>query len=146
MNMLRLKVHEGKVRQAKIDVETAVLLAKSASLEKELMTCSNLKGGKYTPPPGFGPNFVDARPPMYFPSSNLDPTQNQPSTPVHNPSRIDLTTQNPQYASVSYQTPSSIQNNPTQMPPHPQNTQTAPRSRVKIKIKPPSTSKHRIPI
>ncbi|XP_004240794.1 uncharacterized protein [Solanum lycopersicum] len=52
-----------------------------------------------TPPPGFGPNFVDARPPMYFPSSNLDPTQNQPSTPVHNPSGIDLTTQNPQYAS-----------------------------------------------
>ena len=45
-----------------------------------------------TPPLGFGPNFVDARPTMYFPSSNLDPTQNQPSTPVHNPSVIDLKT------------------------------------------------------
>nr|XP_025888955.1 uncharacterized protein LOC112942271 [Solanum lycopersicum] len=39
-----------------------------------------------TPPPGFGPNFIDARPPMYFPSSNGDPTQNHPSTLVHNPS------------------------------------------------------------
>ena len=37
-----------------------------------------------TPPPGFGPNFVDTRPPMYFASSNLDPTQNHPSTTVHN--------------------------------------------------------------
>ena len=27
-----------------------------------------------TPPPGFGPNFLDARPPTYFPSSNSDPT------------------------------------------------------------------------
>nr|XP_010319953.1 putative uncharacterized protein DDB_G0290521 [Solanum lycopersicum] len=63
---------------------------------------------------------------MYFPSSNLDPTQNQPSTPVHNSSGIDLTAQNPQYASVSYQTPSPLPNNPSQMPPHPQNTQTAP--------------------
>ena len=78
-----------------------------------------------TPPPGFCPNFVDARPPMYFPSSNLDPTQNQPSTPVHNPSGIDLITQNPQYASVSYQTPLPLPNNLTQMPPHP---------RIKLRI------------
>ncbi|XP_015078417.1 uncharacterized protein LOC107022266 [Solanum pennellii] len=41
-------------------------------------------------------------------------------------SGIDLTTQNPQYASVSYQTPSPLPNNPPQMPPHPQNNQTAP--------------------
>ncbi|TMX01452.1 hypothetical protein EJD97_024472 [Solanum chilense] len=47
LNMFHLKVHEGKAREAKIDVETAVLLAKSASLDKELTTCSNLKGGKY---------------------------------------------------------------------------------------------------
>ena len=47
LNMLRLKVHEGKAREAKIDVETAVLLAKSASLDKELMTRSNMKGGNY---------------------------------------------------------------------------------------------------
>ena len=45
--MLRLKVHEGKAREAKIDVETAVLLAKSASVDKELTIRSNLKGGKY---------------------------------------------------------------------------------------------------
>ena len=32
-----------------------------------------------TPTRGFGLNFIDARPPMYFPSSNLDPTHN-PST------------------------------------------------------------------
>nr|XP_010326900.1 putative uncharacterized protein DDB_G0290521 [Solanum lycopersicum] len=79
-----------------------------------------------TPPPGFGPNFLDARPPTYFPSPNSDPTQHRPSTPVHNPSGIDLTTQNPQYASVSYQTPSPLPNNPPQMPRHPHNTQTAP--------------------
>ena len=47
MNMLRLKVHEGKAREAKIDVETDVLLAKSASLDKELTTLSTLNGGKY---------------------------------------------------------------------------------------------------
>ena len=43
------------------------------------------------PPPGFGLNIADARPPIYFPSSNMDPTKN----PKHNPSVIDLTTQNP---------------------------------------------------
>ena len=47
LDMLRLKVHEGKAREAKIDVETAVLLAKSASVDKELTIRSNLKGGKY---------------------------------------------------------------------------------------------------
>ncbi|XP_010327350.1 uncharacterized protein [Solanum lycopersicum] len=30
-----------------------------------------------TPPPGFGPNFLDARPPTYFPSSGSDPTRQQ---------------------------------------------------------------------
>ena len=47
LNMLRLKVHEGKAREAKIDVETAVLLAKNASRDKESTTRSNLMGGKY---------------------------------------------------------------------------------------------------
>ncbi|TMW87084.1 hypothetical protein EJD97_020442 [Solanum chilense] len=47
LNMLRLEVHEGKAREAKIDIETAVLLAKSASLDEKLTTRSNLKGGKY---------------------------------------------------------------------------------------------------
>ena len=79
-----------------------------------------------TPPPEFGPNFLDMRPPTYFPSSNSDPTQHRPLTPVHNPSRIDMTAQNPQYASISYQTPSPLPNNPPQMPPHPKNTQTTP--------------------
>ncbi|TMW81424.1 hypothetical protein EJD97_009749 [Solanum chilense] len=47
LNMLRLEVHKGKAREAKIDVETAILLAKSASLDKELTTRGNLKGRKY---------------------------------------------------------------------------------------------------
>ena len=47
LNMLHLEVHEEKARDAKINVETAVLLAKSASLDEELTTHSNLKGGKY---------------------------------------------------------------------------------------------------
>ncbi|XP_069155857.1 uncharacterized protein [Solanum lycopersicum] len=233
LNLLRLEIHEGKAREAKIDIETAVLLNRSAALDEELATHSDPKGGKYlardqgadnsglgrevieeddeeeivykppfptladhpyftrskgptdsfprsnsdkgktvmgdnndegrltdvvvaqptvveqnelimqlmqqiaemknemqrrqdAPPPGFGTNIADARPPVYFPSSNIDPTQNQPSTPVHNPSVIDLTTQNPQYASASYQTPSPLPNNHPQIPPHPQNTQTAP--------------------
>ena len=46
LNMLRLKVHEGKAREAKIDVETAVLLAKSASFDKKVTIRSNLKGRK----------------------------------------------------------------------------------------------------
>ena len=47
LNLLCLEVHEGKAREAKIDFETAVLLARSAALDKELATHSNLKGGKY---------------------------------------------------------------------------------------------------
>ena len=80
------------------------------------------------PPPGFAANAAEGRPQIYFPSLNMDPTQNEPSTPVQNPSVIDLTTQNPKYASASYQTPPPLQNNHPQMTPHPQNTyhQTAP--------------------
>ena len=74
------------------------------------------------PPPGFASTAADGRPTMYFPSSNMDQTHNQPSTPVHNSSVIDLTTQNHQYASASYKTPSSLQNNYPQIPPHPKNT------------------------
>ena len=74
------------------------------------------------PPPGFATNAADGKPLIYFESSNMDPTQNQPSTPIKNPSVIDLTTQNPQYASASYQTPYPLQSNNPQMPPHPQNT------------------------
>ena len=74
------------------------------------------------PPSGFATNAADGRPPIYFPSSNIDPTQNKPSTPIQNPSVIDLSTQNPQYASASYQTPSFLQNNRPQIPPRPQNT------------------------
>ncbi|XP_015076282.1 uncharacterized protein LOC107020435 [Solanum pennellii] len=43
-----------------------------------------------TPPPGCGPNFVGATPPIYFPSSNMDPTQNQPSTLVDNPTTFQV--------------------------------------------------------
>ena len=47
LNLLRLEIHEGKAREAKIDIETAVLLARSAALDEELATRSNSKGGKY---------------------------------------------------------------------------------------------------
>ena len=47
MNLLRLEIHEGKAREAKIDIETAVSLARSAALDEELATHSNLKGGKH---------------------------------------------------------------------------------------------------
>ena len=47
LNLLRLEIHEGKAREAKIDIETAVLLDRSAALDEELVTHSNLKGGKY---------------------------------------------------------------------------------------------------
>lgn len=48
------------------------------------------------PPPGFAGNTADGRPPIYFPSSNINSTQNQQSRPVPNPSVIDMNTQNPQ--------------------------------------------------
>ena len=47
LNLLRLEIHEGKAREAKIDIETSVLLARSAALNEELTTRRNLKGGKY---------------------------------------------------------------------------------------------------
>ena len=85
------------------------------------------------PPPGFTANATDGRPPIYVPSLNMDPTQNQPSTAVQNPPNIDMTTQNPQYASASYQTPPTLQNNHPQMPPpHPQNPTIKPLHHHKI--------------
>ena len=36
------------------------------------------------PPPEFAANAADGRPPIYIHSSNMDPTQNQPSTPFQN--------------------------------------------------------------
>ena len=47
LDILRLEAHEVKAREAKIDIETAVLLARSAALDEELTTHSNLKGGKH---------------------------------------------------------------------------------------------------
>ena len=47
LNLLRLEIHEGKAREAKIDIETAVLLDRSAALDEELATHSNPKGRKY---------------------------------------------------------------------------------------------------
>ena len=47
LNFLHLEIHEGKAREAKIDIETAVSLARSAALDEELATHSNLKGGKH---------------------------------------------------------------------------------------------------
>ncbi|TMW82690.1 hypothetical protein EJD97_005338 [Solanum chilense] len=47
LNLLRMEIHEGMAREARIDIETAVVLAKSAALDEELATHSNLKGGIY---------------------------------------------------------------------------------------------------
>ena len=47
LNLLRLEIHEGKARDAKIDIETAVLSARIAALDEELAAHGNLKGGKY---------------------------------------------------------------------------------------------------
>ena len=47
LNLLRLEIHEGKARDAKIDIETAMLLARSAALDEQLATRSDSKGGKY---------------------------------------------------------------------------------------------------
>ena len=47
LNLLCLEIHEGKAREAKVDIETAVLLARSGALDEELATHSNLKGRKY---------------------------------------------------------------------------------------------------
>ena len=47
LNLLRLETHEGKAREAKIDIETAVSLTRSATLDEELATHSNSKGGKH---------------------------------------------------------------------------------------------------
>uniref|UniRef100_M1DHB7 Uncharacterized protein n=1 Tax=Solanum tuberosum TaxID=4113 RepID=M1DHB7_SOLTU len=63
------------------------------------------------PNPGFTFNApVDGTPPLHFPPSNAKQAQNPPSSPPQNPSIIDLTTQNPHYASASYQTPPPPQN------------------------------------
>ena len=74
------------------------------------------------PPPGFTTNAINGRPPLYFPFSNMDPAQNLPSTPAQNPSIVDLTTINPQYASASYHKSPPPQNNHSDIPPYPQNT------------------------
>ena len=100
------------------------------------------------PPPGFAAKVADGRPQIYFPSSNMDPAQNIPSTPAQNPSVIDLTTQNPQYASASYKIPPPSQNNNPQMP-HILKILTIKmlhRHKIKIKTKMISIPKHFITI
>ncbi|KAK4732100.1 hypothetical protein R3W88_025088 [Solanum pinnatisectum] len=64
---------------------------------------------------------ADGRPLLHFPPSNTGQTQNPPPSPAHNPSIVDLTPQNPQYASASYQTPPPPPNTNLQVPVPPQN-------------------------
>ncbi|KAK4707097.1 hypothetical protein R3W88_033346 [Solanum pinnatisectum] len=73
---------------------------------------------------------ADRRPPLHFPSSNTEQAQNPSSSPAHNPSIVDLTTQNPHYASASYQTPPLPHNTNLQvsLPPQNANLQTGPPS------------------
>ncbi|KAK4738152.1 hypothetical protein R3W88_001849 [Solanum pinnatisectum] len=59
---------------------------------------------------------ADGRPPLHLPPLNTEQAQNPSSSPAHNPSIIDPTTQNPQYASASYQTPPLPHNTNLQMP------------------------------
>ncbi|KAK4715537.1 hypothetical protein R3W88_013875 [Solanum pinnatisectum] len=70
------------------------------------------------------PAFIapaDGRPSLHFPPPSAEQAHNPSSSPAHNPAIIDLTTQNPHYASASYQTPPPPQNTNFQMPPPPQN-------------------------
>ncbi|KAK4718444.1 hypothetical protein R3W88_016782 [Solanum pinnatisectum] len=64
---------------------------------------------------------ADGRPPLHFPPSNVEQAHKPPSSPAHNPSIIDLTTQNPHYAFASYQTPPPPQNTNLQVPLPPKN-------------------------
>ncbi|KAK4733733.1 hypothetical protein R3W88_007994 [Solanum pinnatisectum] len=74
------------------------------------------------PNPAFTFNApIDGRPPLYCPPSSAEQAQNPPSILAQNPSIIDLTTQNPHYASFSYQTPPPSQNTNLQVPLPPQN-------------------------
>ncbi|KAK6777925.1 hypothetical protein RDI58_024643 [Solanum bulbocastanum] len=82
-----------------------------------------------SPNPVFAFNaLADGRPPLHFPPSNTKQAQNPSASPAHNLSIIDLTTQNPHYASVSYQTPTPPQNTNLQrsLPPQNANLQTSP--------------------
>ncbi|XP_010321268.2 uncharacterized protein [Solanum lycopersicum] len=100
------------------------------------------------PPPGFTTNATtNERPPLYSPSSNMDPAQNPPSTPAQNLSVLDLTTQNPQYAYASYQNPPPPQkqsfSNTTSFPKYPpsnHSTTAKPESKQKLKCIPPPNS------
>ncbi|XP_049406282.1 extensin-like [Solanum stenotomum] len=79
------------------------------------------------PPPIFAVNAQpDGRPPAQTPPPNVEQAQNPPSSPAHNPSIIDLTTQNPHYPTASYQTPPPPQNTNLQasLPPPNANHQT----------------------
>ncbi|XP_015160926.1 uncharacterized protein [Solanum tuberosum] len=69
------------------------------------------------PSPIFAVNAQpNGRPPAQIPPPNVEQAQNPPSSPARNPSIIDLTTQNPHYASASYQTPPPPQNTNLQAP------------------------------
>ena len=74
------------------------------------------------PPPTFAVNAQpDGRPPAQIPPPNVEQAQHPTSSPARNPSIIDLTTQNPHYASASYQTPPPPPNTNLQAPLPPPN-------------------------
>jgi len=92
---------------------------------------------------------ADERPPLHFPPSSAEQAQNPPSNPAQNPLIIDLTTQNPHYASASYQTPPPPQStNPrARLPPQNANLHTypPPQNQNVNNPKPPSITKINIP-
>ncbi|KAK4715812.1 hypothetical protein R3W88_014150 [Solanum pinnatisectum] len=90
------------------------LMQQIAEMWVEMQRRQDLPNSAFTAP-------ADGRPPFHFPPPNVEQAHNPPSSPVHNPAIIDLTIQNPHYASISYQTPPPPQNTNFQMPPPPQN-------------------------
>ncbi|KAK4710384.1 hypothetical protein R3W88_004897 [Solanum pinnatisectum] len=90
------------------------LMQQIAELRVEMQRRQDLPNPAFTTP-------ADGRPPFQLHPPNAEQAHNPPSSPAHNPAVIDLTTQNPHYASASYQTPPPPQNTNFQMPPPPQN-------------------------
>ncbi|KAK4717802.1 hypothetical protein R3W88_016140 [Solanum pinnatisectum] len=90
------------------------LMQQIAEMRVEMQRRQDLPNPAFTAP-------ADGRPPLHFPPPNAEQAHNPPSSPAHDPTVIDLTTQNPHYASASYQTPLPPQNTNFQMPPPPQN-------------------------
>ena len=61
-------------------------------------------------PPRYG------RPPLHFTPPSTEQVQNLLSNPIQNPPTIDLTTPNPRHPTTSCQAPSSLRDQPSNLP------------------------------